>query len=406
MFQFTLILKAAMKSLMKNRMRSLLTSLGIIIGVSAVIVMVGIGEGSQRQIESQINALGTNLIVVFPSFSRSGGVSHGAGSFNRLTMDDVEKINQETTLLSGVSPVIRTGGQVIGGAGNWNTTIYGVNTDYFKIRNWELESGSEFTERANKTRSKVALLGKTVADQLFPNQEATGQKIRIRNIPFTVIGVLKSKGQNGMGQDQDDVILAPASTVLYRLKGRTNIDMINASAVSTAQLDAAMEQIRTVIRRSHRIESGDDDDFNISNQAEITDAVTSTSKVMTMLLGSIAGVSLIVGGIGIMNIMLVSVTERTREIGIRLSVGARGADVMIQFMAEAIVLSVAGGIIGVLLSFGITWGLTLFTSLTAVIEPFIIMLSVVFSAAVGIFFGFYPARKAAGLNPIDALRYE
>ncbi|OIO62546.1 MAG: multidrug ABC transporter substrate-binding protein [Candidatus Marinimicrobia bacterium CG1_02_48_14] len=406
MFQFTLILKAAMKSLMKNRMRSLLTSLGIIIGVSAVIVMVGIGEGSQRQIESQINALGTNLIVVFPSFSRSGGVSHGAGSFNRLTMDDVEKINQETTLLSGVSPVIRTGGQVIGGAGNWNTTIYGVNTDYFKIRNWELESGSEFTERANKTRSKVALLGKTVADQLFPNQEATGQKIRIRNIPFTVIGVLKSKGQNGMGQDQDDVILAPASTVLYRLKGRTNIDMINASAVSTAQLDAAMEQIRTVIRRSHRIESGDDDDFNISNQAEITDAVTSTSKVMTMLLGSIAGVSLIVGGIGIMNIMLVSVTERTREIGIRLSVGARGADVMIQFMAEAIVLSVAGGIIGVLLSFGITWGLSLFTSLTAVIEPFIIMLSVVFSAAVGIFFGFYPARKAAGLNPIDALRYE
>ncbi|PJA51854.1 MAG: multidrug ABC transporter substrate-binding protein [Candidatus Marinimicrobia bacterium CG_4_9_14_3_um_filter_48_9] len=406
MFQFTLILKAAMKSLMKNRMRSLLTSLGIIIGVSAVIVMVGIGEGSQRQIESQINALGTNLIVVFPSFSRSGGVSHGAGSFNRLTMDDVEKINQETTLLSGVSPVIRTGGQVIGGAGNWNTTIYGVNTDYFKIRNWELESGSEFTERANKTRSKVALLGKTVADQLFPNQEATGQKIRIRNIPFTVIGVLKSKGQNGMGQDQDDVILAPASTVLYRLKGRTNIDMINASAISTAQLDAAMEQIRTVIRRSHRIESGDDDDFNISNQAEITDAVTSTSKVMTMLLGSIAGVSLIVGGIGIMNIMLVSVTERTREIGIRLSVGARGADVMIQFMAEAIVLSVAGGIIGVLLSFGITWGLSLFTSLTAVIEPFIIMLSVVFSAAVGIFFGFYPARKAAGLNPIDALRYE
>jgi len=209
-----------------------------------------------------------------------------------------------------------------------------------------------------------------------------------------------------MGQDQDDVILAPASTVLYRLKGRTNIDMINASAISTAQLDAAMEQIRTVIRRSHRIESGDDDDFNISNQAEITDAVTSTSKVMTMLLGSIAGVSLIVGGIGIMNIMLVSVTERTREIGIRLSVGARGADVMIQFMAEAIVLSVAGGIIGVLLSFGITWGLSLFTSLTAVIEPFIIMLSVVFSAAVGIFFGFYPARKAAGLNPIDALRYE
>ena len=406
MFQFTLILKAAMKSLLKNRMRSLLTSLGIIIGVSAVIVMVGIGEGSQQQIESQINALGTNLIVVFPSFSRSGGVSHGAGSYNRFTMDDVDKIRKEATLISGVSAVIWTGGQIIGGVSNWNTQVYGVDTDYFHIRNWEMETGSEFTERDNKTRAKVAILGRTVADQLFPNQDAVGQKVRIRNIPFTVAGVLKSKGQNGMGQDQDDVILAPATTVLYRLKGRTNVDMINASAISTAQLDAAMEQIRTVIRRSHRIEPGDDDDFNISNQAEITNAVTSTSKVMTMLLGSIAGVSLIVGGIGIMNIMLVSVTERTREIGIRLSVGARGSDVMVQFMAEAIVLSVAGGIIGVLLSFGITWGLSLFISLTAVIEPFIIILSVVFSGAVGIFFGFYPARKAANLNPIDALRYE
>ncbi|MCP4686186.1 MAG: FtsX-like permease family protein [bacterium] len=400
------LIKAAFKSLLKNRMRSLLTSLGIIIGVSAVVVMVAIGEGSQAKIEKQINALGTNLIIVFPGGSRSGGVHQGAGSFNRFTFDDVEKLAKEAALIDGVSPVVRSGGQIIGGQGNWNTSIYGVSTDYFSIRNWEIEYGEYFTERDISSRKKVALLGKTVADELFPDQDPTGESVRIRNIPFTVAGVLKEKGQSGMGQDQDDVILAPSTTVLYRLKGRSHVDMINASAISTEVMDEAQEEMRLILRESHRLDDGDDDDFSIRNQAEITDAVTETSKAMTLLLASIAGVSLVVGGIGIMNIMLVSVTERTREIGIRMSVGARGSDVLTQFLSEAVVLSLTGGIIGILLSFGVIYVLNEFVGLAAIVNPEIIAVSFVFSGAVGVFFGFYPARKAAALNPIDALHYD
>ncbi|MCP4567809.1 MAG: FtsX-like permease family protein [FCB group bacterium] len=400
------LLKAAFKSILKNRMRSLLTSLGIIIGVSAVIVMVAIGEGTQDRIEQEIDSLGTNLIVVFPGGSRSGGVHRGAGSFNRFTFDDVEKLEKEATLLSGVSPVVRTGGQIIGGSNNWNCMIYGVSTDYFDIRNWEVEYGDFFTERDISSHKKVAILGKTVADELFPDQDPTGERIRIRNIPFTVVGVLRSKGQSGMGQDQDDIVLAPSTTVLYRLKGRRIVDMINAEAIATEYIDAAQEEMRILLREAHRLDEGDEDDFTIANQAEITEAVTETSRVMTLLLGSIAGVSLIVGGIGIMNIMLVSVTERTREIGIRLSVGARSSDVLTQFLAEAVVLSLTGGIIGIVLSFGIAYGLTEFADMYTLIKPEIVLISFVFSGAVGVFFGFYPARKAAALNPIDALRYE
>ncbi len=406
MLQLRNLLKTAFKSILKNRMRSLLTSLGIIIGVSAVIVMVAIGEGSQKRIEEGIQSLGTNLIVVFPGASRTGGVSRGAGSFNRFTFDDVEKLQKEATLLSGISPVVRSGGQVIGGSGNWSTAVFGVSPDYFTIRNWQLEYGEFFSERDVRANKKVALLGKTVADQLFPNQDPTGEKIRIRNAPFTVIGVLKAKGQSGMGADQDDVILAPSTTVFYRLRGGRWVDMINASAVSTDQVKAAQEQMRAILRESHRLTPGDEDDFTISDQAEISDAASETSRVLTLLLGSIAGVSLIVGGIGIMNIMLVSVTERTREIGIRLSVGARSSDVLAQFLAEAVVLSLAGGIIGILLSFAISIGLDRFTDLSTVINPNIVVISALFSGAVGVFFGFYPARKAASLNPIDALRYE
>ncbi len=406
MRQMRNLIKLAFRSIMKNRMRSLLTSLGIIIGVSAVIVMVAVGEGSQAKIENQINSLGTNLIIIFPGSSSMGGVHRGAGSRDVFTLDDVEELRENTTLLSAVTPIVRAGGQIIGGEGNWSTSLYGVNTDYFTIRNWEIEYGDFFTEKDITSKRKVCLIGKTIADELFPDQDPTGEKVRIRNIPFKIIGVLKEKGQNSMGQDQDDIILAPSTTVLYRLKGGRYVDMINASSITLDEMTAAQEEIRTLIREQHGLEYGVEDDFTIRTQAEITEAVTETSKTMTLLLGSIAAVSLLVGGIGIMNIMLVSVTERTREIGIRLSVGARGSDILVQFLSEAVVLSLTGGIIGILLSMGISYVLNEFTDLSLVIKPIIIAISFIFSGAVGIFFGFYPARKAAMLNPIDALRYE
>ncbi|HOP06142.1 MAG TPA: ABC transporter permease [candidate division Zixibacteria bacterium] len=397
---------AAFRSIMRNRMRSLLTSLGIIIGVAAVIVMVAVGEGSQAKIESDINALGTNLLIVFPGSATSGGARMGAGSFNRFTFDDVDDIRRDATLLSGVSAVVRSGGQIIGGSSNWSTEIYGVDIDYFDIRNWQLESGAFFEQKDINGKRKVALLGKTVADELFPDQDPVGQTVRIRNIPFSVIGVLKEKGQSGMGADQDDVVLAPSTTVLYRLKGRQWVDMINASAASTEQVDAAIEEMREILRRSHKLEEGDDDDFSIRSQAEITEAVTSTTKTFTLLLGSIAAVSLIVGGIGIMNIMLVSVTERTREIGIRLSVGARESDILVQFLTEAVVLSITGGLTGILVSAAAVQILDYASDLNPIMTPEIMIISFLFSAAVGVFFGFYPARKAAALDPIDALRHE
>lgn len=400
------LFKIAFKSIMKNRMRSLLTSLGIIIGVSAVIVMVAVGEGSQTTIENNINSLGTNLIIIFPGSSNMGGVHRGAGSRDVFTLDDVDYLKEEATLITGVSPVVRSSAQLIGGTGNWYTTVYGVSNDYFAIRNWEIETGDTFTDKDIRSKRKVCLIGKTIADELFPNEDPTGEKVRIRNIPFTIIGVLKSKGQNSMGQDQDDLIIAPSTTVLSRLKGSRYLDMINASSITIDDMEAAQEEIRTILRDAHRLEYGVEDDFTIHTQAEITEAVTETSRTMTLLLGSIAAVSLIVGGIGIMNIMLVSVTERTREIGIRLSVGARSSDILVQFLTEAVVLSLSGGIIGILFAIGISILLNEVTDLFLVIKLPIIAISFIFSGAVGIFFGFYPARKAAILNPIDALRYE
>ncbi len=400
------LLRAAFASIARNRMRSLLTSLGIIIGVSAVIIMVAIGEGSSAKIEAEINSLGTNLLMVMPGSSTTGGAHMGAGSFNRFTFDDVDKIRRTADLIDAVSPVVRSGAQIVGGGSNWSTQVMGVTPEYFKIRNWQIESGEAFTDKDVTGNRKVVVLGATVAEQLFADSDPVGQTIRVRNIPMDVIGVLKAKGQSGMGQDQDDIVLAPATTVLYRLKGRQWIDMINASASSNASIDAAIEELRNAMRESHKLQEGEADDFTIRSQAEIAESVTSVTKTMTVLLGSIAAVSLLVGGIGIMNIMLVSVTERTREIGIRLSVGARESDIMVQFLTEAVVLSLAGGIVGVALSFATVAGLNRWSDMQPVITPYIVTLSFIFSAAIGVFFGIYPARKAAAMDPIEALRHE
>src|ERR1035437_3675095 len=400
------LITAAIKSILKSRMRSLLTALGIIIGVAAVIVMVSIGEGAQQQVETQIASLGSNLIIIYPGASNSGGVNRGAGTSNRFTMEDIDKITNEAVYVKSLSPVVRSGGQVIGGIGNWNTSILGVSPDYLDIRSWILASGEFFTSKDIVSRSKVCVLGSEVKKNLFPDDDPVGALIRIRNVPFKVIGVLQEKGQSAMGVSNDDLILAPSSTVLDRLSGGRNINFIQASATSLALMPEAQAELTRIMRESHNIHTGEDNDFTIMNQADLADAATATTKVLTLLLGSVAGVSLIVGGIGIMNIMLVSVTERTREIGIRLSIGAKAADILVQFLTDAIILSFAAGFIGIFLAFGVSYILNNFTSQPAVIQPVIIFISFAFSGAVGVFFGFYPARKAANLNPIDALRYE
>jgi len=404
--KWTIFPTVAFRSLLKNKMRSLLTSLGIIIGVAAVIVMVAIGEGSQSDIESQINSLGANMLIIFPGASRMGGVSRGAGSENTFTIDDATMLEERSTLCIAVSPMAQSGAQVIGGGKNWSTGILGVGLSYLDIRAWDLKDGEFFSERDIRARSKVAVLGKTVAEELFPGQDPIGERIRIRNTPFQIIGVLTEKGQDPRGRDEDDVILAPVTTVLHRLKGGQYIDMMMASAVSTDRMAEAEEELSQLLRQAHKLKAGEDDDFSIRTQSEIIERASETSRIMTVLLGSIAAVSLIVGGIGIMNIMLVSVTERTREIGIRLANGARGGDVLTQFLMEAIVLSLAGGLLGIVLAFGIAYALENIWSVTTVLNPSVILLAFSFAGIVGIFFGFYPARKAAALNPIDALRHE
>jgi len=399
------ILRIALQSIMRHRMRSVLTMLGIIIGVGAVIMMVSIGQGVQQQVESQIAGLGSNVLMIFPAAVNQGGVSMGAGTREALTLDDVDKIQREATLISYASPVVRASVQVIGGIGNWSTSVQGVSATYLDIRSWPMASGEFFSERDVTGRAKVCVIGKTIADNLFPGMEPVGQQIRLRNVPFRVIGVLSPKGQ-AAGQDQDDLILAPATTVLDRLSGRRFIQQVVLSAVSEEQMPAAQEEVTTLLREAHRITGGGPDDFTIRSQTEIAETAQATTQVLTLFLASIAGVSLVVGGIGIMNIMLVSVTERTREIGIRLAIGARSSDVLIQFLVESVVLSVFGGILGILLGVGGAQLISIIANLATAIEPTIIVISFFFSAAIGIFFGFYPARKASSLKPIEALRYE
>jgi putative ABC transport system permease protein len=400
------LIKVAFKSIGKNRMRSMLTMLGIIIGVGAVIIMVSIGKGTQVYIERQITSMGTNLLMVVSGSAEYRGVRGGTGSKQTLTMDDVKKLEKEAILLKSISPVIRTSGQVIAGSSNWQTSVNGVSPDYIEIRDWEVDKGTFFTERDVKGKRKVAVLGMTVAEELFGDESSLGKRIRIGNVPFTVIGVMEEKGQGGMGGDEDDVIFAPSTTVLYRMSDGQTVNMIMASTESREDMDRAEAEIENLLRASHRLGEGESNDFHIRNQTDIIETASTITGFLTMLLGAIAGVSLLVGGIGIMNIMLVSVTERTREIGIRLAVGARSNDVLVQFLIEALILSLLGGIVGIFTGIGLGKFIGMVAGLTVVLDPIIIFISFVFSGAVGIFFGFYPARKASRMNPIDALHYE
>ena len=399
------LLKLAWSSILKNKMRTLLTMLGIVIGVGAVIVMVAIGTGASSQIEAQINALGTNLILITPGSTQQGGVSQGAGTFNRITVDDAVKLKAEASTLAGVSPVVNARLVVIGPSGNWRTTINGVSADYFIIRDWDVSSGDIFTEADVRASRKVALLGKTVADNLFPGSDPTGEQIQIGRVPFTVGGVLTPKGQNASGNDQDDLILMPYTTAQTRLSGNTRIFQIMTSTYSPSDIPAAQREITAIMREAHHLQDNPDD-FTVRNQSEIAAAATSTTSVMSGLLAAIASVSLLVGGIGIMNIMLVSVTERTREIGIRMAIGARGSDVLTQFLVESVVMSILGGIVGLAAGLGGSVLLGHITGWATVVPPSAVFIAVGFSAAVGVFFGYYPARRAAALNPIQALRYE
>jgi putative ABC transport system permease protein len=405
MNQSTLLTVAA-ESIARNKMRSLLTMFGIVIGVAAVIVMVAIGNCASRQIESSIKKMGTNVIMIMPTSTTNAGASLGAATYNKLTVADAMKIKREATLVSAVSPVVVTETQVIGGQGNWKTRINGVSTDFFKIRDWSTTSGEIFTDADVRSGRKVALLGATVARRLFSDGDPVGTHIQIGRVPFTVVGVLEAKGASGGGGDEDDVVVMPYTTAQIRLKGDVDIGHLFASAFSASQMPAAQDEIAGILRDSHKLKPGTEDDFFLRNQIEISRAISSTTRTMSALLAAIASISLVVGGIGIMNIMLVSVTERTREIGIRMAMGARGRDVLNQFLVESIAMSVMGGLVGLFAGYV---GAILLRRLTGwpVATPIsAVLIAVGFSGAVGMFFGLYPARKAAALSPIDALRYE
>ncbi len=399
-------LDIAVRALRRNLLRTLLTMLGIMIGVAAVIAMVAIGNGAKAQVEDQIASLGQNMILVMSGNATRGGVSMGFGGANSLTKEDLAALRKEVPGINAVTPEIRTSAQVAAGNENISTSIIGANEEFTIIRNWPLKDGVDFTEAEVRSASKVALIGSTTAKTLFGDADPVGQIIRIKSAPFTVIGLLTSKGTSLMGNDQDDTVIVPYTSVMVRLTGDTKFRALNVQAESAAAMSEVQSQIADLLRQRHRITADKDDDFIIRTQQQITEMATSTSKVMTMLLGAVAGVSLLVGGIGIMNIMLVSVTERTREIGVRMSIGARGSDILRQFLIEAVTLSLGGGLIGILLGVGSAAIVSARFGWNTVVSTQSILMAFAFSAVIGIFFGFYPARKASRLDPIDALRYE
>lgn len=399
-------LDIAVRALRRNLLRTMLTMLGIMIGVAAVIAMVAIGNGAKAAVEAQIASFGQNMVVVMSGNATRGGVSMGFAGASTLTKQDYAAIRREVPGVNAVTPEVRTTAQVTSGNENISTSIIGANEDYTTIRNWPITSGGNFSDADVRAAGKVALIGRTTATTLFGPGDPVGQIIRIKNAPFTIVGLLASKGTSAMGDDQDDIVIVPYTSAMVRLTGDTKFRSLNVQAASYDQLATVQTEIAELLRQRHRIGAGKDDDFIIRTQQQVTEMATATSKVMTLLLGAVAGVSLLVGGIGIMNIMLVSVTERTREIGVRMSIGARGSDILRQFLIEAITLSLGGGLIGILLGLGGAALVSAKFGWNTVVSAQSILMAFAFSAAIGVFFGFYPARKASKLDPIDALRYE
>jgi putative ABC transport system permease protein len=399
-------LRIAARALRRNLMRTILTMLGIIIGVAAVIGAVSLTNGAKSQIEDQIASMGQNVILVWSGSFTRGGVHSGWGGAGTLSIEDAEAIQREIPGVTAISPEVRTSSQIAAGNQNWNTQIIGESPEYFSIRQWPVVQGAAFTEMDVRSANKVAVIGKTIADQLFPGEDPIGQIVRVRNVPFIITGMLKPKGLSVQGQDQDDLIVIPYTSAMKRVQHVTMLRSINVQTAKPSLLNPVQLQIADLLRQRHKITPGKDDDFTVRNQQEIADMATAQSKTMTVLLGAVAMVSLVVGGIGIMNIMLVSVTERTREIGIRMAIGARGRDILLQFLTEAVTLSITGGLLGIASGVGVSKLLAVQWNWPTLIPPEWVAYAFLFSAAVGIFFGFYPARKASRLDPIDALRYE
>ena len=401
------LIKVALKALSNNKFRGFLTMLGIIIGVGSVIAMLAIGQGSKRSIREQISEMGSNMIMIHPGTGRFGGVRQSASSMQTLKIEDYKTIINESSYISACSPSVNSSGQAIYGANNTPTTIYGINQDYMDIRKYTVSEGEMFTDQDVARAAKVCVVGQTIVDNLFPNgEDPLGKTIRFGKIPFKIIGVLTSKGYNSMGMDQDDLILAPYTTVQKRILAITYLQGIFASAVTEELSDKAIDELTAILRQNHNIRPGEEDDFNIRSQEELSSMLSSTSDLMTVLLACIAGISLLVGGIGIMNIMYVSVTERTREIGLRMSIGAKGRHILWQFLIEAVIISVVGGIIGVLLGIGAAAAIKYIAGWPVFVQPYSVILSFAVCTVTGIFFGWYPAKKASNLDPIEAIRYE